>query len=503
MAFGRSELAFEPGLYGNRSKRASKGRWVDGNLVRFRDGVPAQVGGWVASPITGVPVLGRARDMLAWRPNNQAGRLMAIGTHTNAYQFDGGAVIDITPTSFPGGRPDSLIGAGFGAGIYGASTYGTPRTTSANTLQAAGWTFDLFGEVLLGCFDSTGVIYRYQPVVDARLIPLTNAPTARALCVSDERHVFAFGCDGNPNLVRWSDRENTTVWTPSAANRAGSYDMQATSPFQCGKRARGQILAWTATELFAFAPLNNALVYSRSRLASECGVTGPHGAVVVTDPAGDVAYWMGPSSFWVYDGLVRKLPCDLQDYVFKDFNVVQRAKVQARANNLFGEIWFFYCSAASNEVDRAVIFNYENGTWSKALISRLAWCDASIFPMPIAIDQNGTLYEHENGNTAAGAAMPSYVLSHPLSIGAGQSMMQLLDFWPDMEPMSDGCELTIVGRYYPGAPDEVFGPYPFTVGTDKIDLALELRQAQIKVAGTGGYWELGAPMLTMQPGSAR
>ena len=499
MTYVQSEIAFEPGLFGNRSKRASKGRWVDGNLVRFRDGVPAQVGGWVASPVVGGPVTGRARAMISWRPNSLAGRLAAIGTHSNAYQFDGGALVDITPTGFVAGRPDSIIGAGYGAGLYGAGTYGTPRTTSTNLLDASSWTFDLFGEVLLGCFNTDGAIYRYQAGTDARLVTLTNAPTAAALCVSDERHVFAFGCDGNPNLVRFSDREAPTVWTPAAANRAGSYDMQATSPFQCGKRARGQILAWTQTELFAFAPLNNALVYSRQRVASECGVVGPHGVAVTSD----TAYWMGAASFWVYDGGVRKLPCDLQDYVFRDFNLTQRAKVQACANNLFGEVWFFYCSAASNEVDRAVIYSYENNTWSKANLGRLTWCDAGIFPLPIAIDATGTLYEHESGATAAGAPMASYVLSHPLTIGTGQAMMQLLDFWPDMEPMSDACELTIVGRYYPGAPDEIFGPYPFTAGTEKVDLALELRQAQIKIAGAGGYWELGVPMLTMQPGSAR
>jgi hypothetical protein len=503
MAFTQSEIGFEPGLYGNRSKRASKGRWVDGDLVRFRDGPPAQVGGWKASPFVGVPIAGRARDMIAWRPNNGAGRYCAIGTHSNAYQFDGGAMIDITPTAMTVGRPDSIIGAGYGAGLYGDENYGTPRTTSSNLLDASVWTFDMFGEVLLGCFTGDGVIYRYQPGADLRLVPLTNAPSARAICVTDERIVFAFGCDGKPNLVRWSDRENPTVWTPAPANRAGFYEMQATSAFQCGKRARGQVLAWTQTELFGFSPLANSLVYSRDRLGSECGVMGPHASSVVTMPSGETAIWMGSSSFFLYDGLVRKLDCALQDYVFKDVNLIQRAKVQARHNSMFGEVWFWYPSAGSNEIDRAVIYNYENGTWSKASVARLSWADRGVFPLPLAIDQNGVIYEHENGDSANGVPMGSYVLSHPLTVGVGQQMMQLCDFWPDMEPMSDDCTLTIVGRYYSGAPDELFGPYPFDAGTEKIDLSIEVRQAQIKIAGISGYWELGAPILNIQPGSLR
>lgn len=503
MAFGQSEIGFQPGLFGNRSKRASKGRWVDGNLVRFRDGVPAQVGGWNAPPVMRGPIVGRARDMLAWRPNSQAGRYCAIGTHTNVYQFDGGALTDITPSPFTPGRADSLVGAGYGAGLYGKDAYGTPRTGSANLLDAATWTFDLYGDVLLGAYSSDGKIYRYQPGTDLRLVPLANAPTARAICVTDERHVFAFGCDGDPTLVRWSDRENPTVWTPSSTNRAGSYNMQATSAFQCAKRARGQLIAWTQTELFAFAPLNNSLVYSRDRLASSCGVMGPHAVAIVADPGGDVAYWMGSNSFWIYDGLVRKLTCELQDYVFKDVNILQRAKCFAAANVAYGEVWFFYCSSSSNEIDRAVIYSYENQTWSKATIGRLAWCDAGIFPLPLAVDIDGVIYEHESGETANGDPMPSYVLSHPLTIGVGQQMMQIADFWPDMEPASAPCDLTLVGRYYPGAPDELFGPYRFDPSVEKIDLSIEVRQVQVKVSGTGGYWELGAPLINIQPGSGR
>ncbi|HEX8418819.1 MAG TPA: hypothetical protein VF638_02265, partial [Sphingomonas sp.] len=179
------------------------------------------------------------------------------------------------------------------------------------------------------------------------------------------------------------------------------------------------------------------------------------------------------------------------------------AKVQARHNSMFGEVWFWYPSAGSNEIDRAVIYNYENGTWSKASVARLAWADRGVFPLPLAVDQNGVIYEHENGDSANGVPMGSYVLSHPLTVGVGQQMMQLCDFWPDMEPMSDDCTLTIVGRYYSGAPDELFGPYPFDAGTEKIDLSIEVRQAQIKIAGISGYWELGAPILNIQPGSLR
>lgn len=462
------------------------------------------MGGWTASPFVGVPIEGRVRDMLAWRPNSLTGRYCAIGTHTNAYQFDGGAIVDITPIGFVPGRADSILGDGYGAGLYGVDEYGTPRGTSAQTLDASVWTFDMFGEVLLGCFSNDGIIYEYLVGTDSELTPIDNAPTARAICVSDERHVFAFGCDGNPNLVRWSDRENRDIWAPASTNRAGSYDMQATSAFQCGKRVRGMVLGWTATEVFGFAPLANSLVYSQERLSSQCGAISQHAVVVVTNDYGEAAYWMSQEAFFVYDGFVRKLPCELHDYIFNDINVLQSAKVQTRANSKFGEIWFFYCSASSNEIDRAVVYSFENNTWSKANISRLCWLDKGIFPLPIAIDENGTVYEHETGSTANGDPLPSYALSFPLVFGAtGQRFTDISAFWPDMDALSGECALTVIGRDYPGGPDLVFGPYNFDPSIEKIDLAISTRQFQIKISGITGPWELGLPLLEVQGGSGR
>ena len=312
-------IAFEPGLFANRTRRASKQRWVDGNLVRFRDGVPAQVGGWSTLATTGAAITGLARAIIAWRPNNQSGQFAAIGTDAGAFLYDGDFVEDITPAGFEPGLGSSVIGDGFGSDRFGVGDYGTPRESTGNTIDASVWTFDMFGETLLGCFSSDGVLYEYTVGEDAQLVPIVGAPRARAMCVSDERHVFAVGIDGYPNRVAWSDREDRSQWEPDPTNRAGSYDLQATSPFQCGHRVRGSVIGWTKTEVFAFTPLNNSLVYSRDRIADSAGCVGPNAVCVATTPTGESAFWMGETDFFVFDGYARVLPCELHDYVFNDF----------------------------------------------------------------------------------------------------------------------------------------------------------------------------------------
>jgi hypothetical protein len=504
VSFVRSEMAFSPGLYANRSRRASKLRWVDGNLVRFRDGVPAQVGGWTSiAPRTGA-VTGLARSMLAYRPNSQAERLLAIGTDQGAFLYDADIVANITPTPFTPGIGSSLPATGFGTGLYGSSTYGTPRPGSTNNLiDASNWSFDMFGQILLGLFSYNGELYKYDRVgADARFIAVAGAPTGRAICMSDERHCFMFGCDGIPGLVRWSDREDYTVWAPLATNRAGSYELQVRSPFQCGVRVRGQILGLTKTEVFAFTPLQNALVYARDRISTEAGVAGPHAIAVVTDSEGETAYWFGPTDFFAYDGLVRTLDCELRDYVFNDVNMLQGSKFSAGVNTQFNEVWFFYCSSASNEIDRGVIYNYADGTWSKATIARLRWQDRGVFANPIAIDAAGTLYTHESGKTANGATMPSFVISHPITIGVGERFADVDQWWPDMQSGSDAAKVSFICRDWPGEDPRIEGPFDFAIGDEFVPLDFSARELQLRIDGNGA-WELGLPQISMQGGSLR
>jgi hypothetical protein len=504
MTFQQSELAFQAGLFSNRSRRASKQRWVDGDLVRFRDGVPAQIGGWQALVVTGGPIVGAARGIITFRPNNQLGRFAAIGTDAGVYLFDGANLETITPPGFVRGQGGTVVGDGWGSGPFGEDLFGTPRASTGNLIDASNWTFDMYGETLIGCFTTDGIIYSYTFGEDYTLTPIVGAPGARAICVSDERNLFAFGADGVPGRVAWSDRENYSSWEPEATNRAGSYDLQVTSPFQCGHRCRGSILGWTATEVFAFAPLANSLVYDREKISgANAGAAGPQAVVVVTDPAGESAYWIGRSNFYIYEGYVRTLDCELHDYVFKDINLVQAARFHARLNSAFDEVWFFYCSAASDEVDRAVVYNYKLATWSKAGVSRLCWADAGVFSTPIAIDAAGTIYQHEVGETANGAPMASFVVSHPVVVGVGQQFAELDQFWPDMEADSAPCTISFICRDAPGGAPYTVGPLPFAIGDEIVPLNISTREFQIRIAGAGGKWELGLPLISMQGGSFR
>ena len=83
------------------------GFYVDGNLVRFRNGYPTKIGGWQKEIIYGldesgaqtdteVTLQGVCRNMIPWRGLDGTDRI-AIGSHNHLYIFENGLLYDVTP----------------------------------------------------------------------------------------------------------------------------------------------------------------------------------------------------------------------------------------------------------------------------------------------------------------------------------------------------------------------------------------------------------------------
>ena len=69
--------------------------WYASQLVRFRQGFPEKIGGWV--PISGSTYLGVCRSLFNW--SSLAGvTLIGVGTNLKFYIARGGGFYDITPS---------------------------------------------------------------------------------------------------------------------------------------------------------------------------------------------------------------------------------------------------------------------------------------------------------------------------------------------------------------------------------------------------------------------
>lgn len=224
---------------------------------------------------------------------------------------------------------------GWGFGSWGLSTWGTPRPTgSTAALNSRVWQFDTYGEdVICQLVDGPTYYWDLSAGVATRATELSGAPTKSkyALVSTPDRHLVCFGTEAtigspstqDPMFVRFSNQEDITQFVESATNTAGGQRLTDGNTIITAIRSRGQILIFTDTALHGQQYIGPPFTFGFQQLGANCGCIGPHAAVDVNG----LAFWMGTEAFYLFDGTVKKLPCTVQDYVFKDLNQVQKTKV--------------------------------------------------------------------------------------------------------------------------------------------------------------------------------
>jgi hypothetical protein len=442
------------------------------------------------------------------------------GTVTAAYQVNSGPATQ-TPLS------------GWGAGPWGSGAWGI-GSTSLEGLRV--WNQNNFGEDLIyGPKDGPMYYWDNSLGLTTRGVNLTSlsgasdVPTVqRLLMVSDtSRFVLAFGCndygtaDQNLMLIRWSDQESAVNWTPAAINQAGSLQLSRGSEILGVAQVRQEILIWTDIALYSLQYLGPPIVWGSQLLADNVSLISDR---AMTTAAG-VTYWMGEEKFYVYDGRVQTLPCDLRQYVFSDFNLNQAEQVFASTVERFNEVWWFYCSADNNTAspDRYVVYNYLEKIWYYGTMDRTAWIDASIISdFPVAAYNNQLLYQEsgvDDNSTGIATAIESYITSSEFDIDDGHNFSFVWRVLPDITfrgstTGSPSATLTLLplqnsgsGYNNPaslgGSDDGVItrsAVVPVEQFTGQVNIRVRGRQMAMKIEsdGVGVMWQLGSPRIDLK-----
>jgi hypothetical protein len=261
--------------------------------------------------------------------------------------------------------------------------------------------------------------------------------------VSDaSRFVFAFGTNDygstvqNPMLIRWSDQESVTQWTPAATNQAGSVILSHGSEIITAVQTRQEIVVFTDSSIYSLQYQGPPVVWSSQLLGDNISIIGQNAAIV----ASGKVYFMGVDKFYVYDGRLNTLRCDLRQYIYGDINLDQNQQVFAGTNEGFNEIWWFYCSAGSTVINKYVTFNYvENngeGVWAYGELGRTAWLDSGLRDYPLAATYSYNLVNHEqgvdNGEGASLAAINAIISSAEFDIDDGDHFGFVWRMLPDI-----------------------------------------------------------------------
>lgn len=382
----------------------------------------------------------------------------------------------------------------YGAVRYGAGLYGQGSSV-ATVFEATTWAMDNFGEFLVAVSDSDGRLYKWEGDPNTPAAIVTEAPEDNAaLVVTAERFLFLLGADGNIRKVQWPSQETLTDYTPTPVNSAGDFELATQGRLMAGRRARQGTLLFTDADLWLAEYIGGTLIYSFSRVGDQCGVISKR-AMSIFDTE---AMWMGKESFYKFDGFVQPIPCDVHDRVFNNFNRLQAAKVWSMTVAQFGEVWWFYPSATSMEVDRYVVYNKFEKTWSTGALARTAGLDAGATQNPIMVTPAGLVMEHEVGDDRDDEV--PFLESGPVKLDAGDRVMDVLGYIPDEKTLGD-TQLELVLQYEPMSDEETVGPFS---ANDKTDLRTNARQVRLKITQAEETdWRIGTPALLVRPAGER
>jgi hypothetical protein len=186
------------------------------------------------------------------------------------------------------------------------------------------------------------------------------------------------------------------------------------------------------------------------------------------------------------------------DKVFLDINTAQISKTWAATNGQNGEVWWFYCSSASNEIDRYVSYDYKEGHWLMGDLSRTTGIDRGVFRTPIWADADGSVYDHETGFNYEGGNV--FAETGPFKIGSGDNLAVVTDLIPDEVNLGD-VTTTFKTRLYPTAAETSHGPYTMSNPTS---VRFQGRQVRMRVtAAVNGPWRVGRFRFDVRQGGKR
>jgi hypothetical protein len=348
------------------------------------------------------------------------------------------------------------------------------------------------------------------------------------------RFVFCFGTNDygtstqNQMLLRWSDQEDITMWTPAATNQAGSLLLSHGSKIVTAIQTRQEIVVFSDSALYSLQYQAPPVIWSSQLLGDNISIASQNAVAI----ASGVIYWMGVDKFYKYDGRLQTLRCDLRKFIFEDINMLQQDQFFASTNEGFNEVWWFYCSANSTEIDRYVIYNYlENngeGVWYYGTMARTAWLDSGLRNNPMAATTINNIVYHELGNddNATDTTLPiaSVIETSEFDIDDGDHFGFVWRILPDMtfvgsDTASPQATMTLIPMQNSGSgfnsPVSLGGNSDATVVrtatapieqfTGQVYVRVRGRQMILKIENNqiGCAWQLGSPRIDIKQDGRR
>ena len=448
---------------------------------------------------------------------------------------------------------------GWGTDTWSAGAWGEESSTTNVTLDPGSWSLDNYGQLLVATVRN-GATYTWNPTtagaLDIRAAVVSGAPTTSLMSlVSDrDRHLFLIGTEttiGSPStqnkmFIRFSNQESVNEWTPTANNTAGTFLLDQGNEIITAVQGKDYVLVLTDQAAYAIQFVGPPFTFSIRQVGSNCGCLGQHAAVF----AQGAVFWMGfGGGFFMYDGTVKQLPSLVEDFVFTTqgdalgINYDANQITYAYHNSLYNEVGWYYAASGSQQINRNVVFNFLEQTWTTGSLARTSYNDSQTYALPYATQFtvntvpsfptiNGATntfgsskyWAHETGVNEVDAngvstAITSYIQSGDYDLdvqqgmaGDGENIMRVSRFIPDFKNLSGNAKITMFFRNYPNQAEQsdsngplITGPFTCNSTTTFVSTRVRGRQVSLKIENdaVNQSWRYGTLRLDIQAGGRR
>ena len=278
------------------------------------------------------------------------------------------------------------------------------------------------------------------------------------------------------------------------------------------------------------------VVWGAQLLGDNISIVSQNAAVM----ASGRVFWMGVDKFYVYDGRVQTLRCDLRQYIYSDINLTQQEQFFSGSNEGFNEVWWFYCSSNSSVIDKYVVYNYSEDIWYYGTMERTAWLDSGLRSNPSAVSYidsvtvgntttyGGRILFHEYGtdDNVDGEPQPmaTSIASSEFDLEDGHQFGFVYRILPDITFRGSSAEtpqvtMTLIplansGSGYNDPQSEGGVSYAAVQRTTTVPVEKFTGQVFVRVRGRqmvfkvdneqlGSQWQLGAPRIDIKQDGRR
>ena len=455
-------IEIPPGVMAMPTKKMRSSNWSEVNFVRWREGQLTPMGGQaqlsdISSGTENYLFASRCKAIHGWYGLDGQYHIAYL-CETNLYVDTGGTITDISPT--PALAPPSGLVGGYGDDLYDIDDYGTPRSIPSSVAVIKvpdAYSLDNFGSILYAMTSADGRLLMWDPAVGGAAVvqPADSGrgpvPEGRCFVVTQERFIMIFGSvqdgttgGGSARRFAWCDQENPGAWDYSdVTSQAGFLDIEPASPIICANATRSGTMIWTAKKAYVSQFLGIPYVYNYVELSDSCTPWSPQSTATTSS----LCLWFAEQGLYAFDGTsIQPVGCRIRPWIDDDIDTVAVRELSFAAHLAeFNEFWWFFPTLNSAFNTRAAVYNYKEGWWTQANLSRSAGITSSYTSHPIFAD-DFVAFQHEVGSAYANANMPvvlPFAESFDLNLASGSRLTTVKQLIPDVQAVEATDPVTI------------------------------------------------------------